>query len=64
MNRNRRGDADIDKELTVTRIDYANGKPMTVLVNWTAHPTFMSGNDMKIENYQIFSSIHFYKKTL
>jgi len=46
MNRNRRGDPDVDKEITLTRIDYANGKPMTALVNWTAHPTFMSGSDM------------------
>ena len=46
MNRNRRGDPDVDKNLTVTRIDYANGKPMAVLVNWTAHPTFMGENDM------------------
>ncbi len=46
MNRNRRGDPDVDKNLTVTRIDYENEKPMAVLVNWTAHPTFMSENDM------------------
>jgi len=46
MNRNRRGDPAVDKELTVTRIDYIDGKPMSVLVNWTAHPTFMSGDDM------------------
>lgn len=46
MNRNRRGDPDVDKELTVTRIDYTNGKPMAALVNWTAHPTFMGGDDM------------------
>jgi len=46
MNRNRRGESAVDKELTVTRIDYENGKPMAVLVNWTAHPTFMSESDM------------------
>ncbi|NOX66247.1 MAG: hypothetical protein GXO85_10785 [Chlorobi bacterium] len=46
MNRNRRGDPDVDKGLTVTRIDYENGTPMAVLVNWTAHPTFMSEKDM------------------
>ena len=46
MNRNRRGDPDVDKNLTVTRIDYENGNPMAVLVNWTAHPTFMGENDM------------------
>lgn len=46
MNRNRRGDPDVDKGLTVTRIDYEDGKPMAMLVNWTAHPTFMSEKDM------------------
>ncbi len=46
MNRNRRGDPDVDRNLTVTRIDLENGKPLAVLVNWTAHPTFMSENDM------------------
>ena len=46
MNSNRRGDPDVDKNLTVTRIDYENGNPMAVLINWTAHPTFMGENDM------------------
>ena len=46
MNRNRRGDPDVDKNLTVTRIDLMDGKPLAVLVNWTAHPTFMDENDM------------------
>jgi hypothetical protein len=40
----------VDPELTITRIDAANatggGKPLAVLVNWTAHPTFMSEDDM------------------
>jgi neutral ceramidase len=45
-NRNRRGGPTIDKQLTVTRIDTAEGKPLAVLVNFTAHPTFMSGEDM------------------
>jgi len=48
LNRNRRGDKAIDKEMTLTRIDLESGKPLAVLVNWTAHPTFMSGNDMYI----------------
>ena len=48
MNRNRRGDPDVDKNLTVTRIDYENGNPMAVLVNWTAHPTFMDEKDMHV----------------
>jgi neutral ceramidase len=46
MNRNRRNDPDVDRELTVTRIDLENGKPMAVLVNWSAHPTFMDEKDM------------------
>jgi neutral ceramidase len=45
-NRNRRGGTVTDKDLTVTRIDTAAGQPLAVLVNFTAHPTFMSGEDM------------------
>ncbi len=54
-NRNRRlPGGPIDPELTVTRIDTVaetSGKesterPLAVLVNWTAHPTFMSEDDM------------------
>jgi hypothetical protein len=48
LNRNRRKDPDIDKELTVTRIDLVNGKPLAALVNWTAHPTFLGGTDMLV----------------
>ena len=48
LNRNRRNDPDIDKELIVTRIDQINGDPMAVLVNWTAHPTFLGGQDMLV----------------
>src|SRR5262249_30912918 len=40
-NRNRRGGSVTDKDLTVTRIDTAQGGPLAVLVNFTAHPTFM-----------------------
>jgi hypothetical protein len=36
----------VDKELTVTRVDTLDGKPLAVLVNFTAHPTFMSAEDM------------------
>ena len=46
LNRNRRGEKVSDKDLTVTRIDLPNGKPLVVLVNWTAHPTIMDENDM------------------
>lgn len=45
-NRNRRGGTVTDNDLTVTRIDTADGQPFAVLVNFTAHPTFMSGEDM------------------
>lgn len=45
-NRNRRGGKVTDNDLTVTRIDTTQGQPLAVLVNFTAHPTFMSGEDM------------------
>ena len=46
LNRNRRGDEAVDKELTVTRVDLMNGQALAVLVNWTGHPTIMDENDM------------------
>lgn len=46
-NRNRRrGLTTHDADLTVTRVDTRDGKPLAALVNWTAHPTFMSEEDM------------------
>ena len=46
-NRNRRQDNSVyDADLTVTRIDNVTGQPLAVLVNWTAHPTFMGPDDM------------------
>ncbi|HSO87529.1 MAG TPA: neutral/alkaline non-lysosomal ceramidase N-terminal domain-containing protein [Draconibacterium sp.] len=48
LNRNRRGDKFVDNKLTVTRIDLVNGQPLSALVNWTAHPTFISGDDMLV----------------
>jgi neutral ceramidase len=48
LNRNRRGSKIVDDELTVTRIDLLNGKPLAALVNWTAHPTFISGKEMLV----------------
>lgn len=48
LNRNRRKDPEVDKEMTLTRVDLKNGKPLAVLVNWTAHPTFIGGKDMKL----------------
>jgi len=46
LNRNRRGDQAVDKELTVTRVDDLDNRPLAVLVNWTAHPTIMDEDDM------------------
>jgi hypothetical protein len=48
MNGNRRGSPIVDDELTVTRIDTADGKPFVVFVNWTAHPTFMNEKIMVV----------------
>jgi hypothetical protein len=45
-NRNRRRDPAVDRDLTITRIDMMNGEPLAVMVNWSAHPTFMDENDM------------------
>jgi neutral ceramidase len=46
-NRNRRHGGGIhDADLTVTRVDATGGEPLAVLVNWTAHPTFMDSKDM------------------
>jgi hypothetical protein len=46
-NRNRRHGGTVhDPELTVTGLDAAGGRPLAVLVNWTAHPTFMDAQDM------------------
>jgi hypothetical protein len=46
LNRNRRGEAAVDNTLTVTRIDHFDGRPLACLVQWTAHPTIMSDEDM------------------
>jgi hypothetical protein len=48
MNRNRRDAPLVDNELTVTRLDGADGKPVAVLVNWTAHPTFSGPQTMEL----------------
>ena len=46
-NRNRRHrDGLVDSTLTVTRIDHVEGSPLVVLVNFTAHPTFMGVEQM------------------
>jgi neutral ceramidase len=46
-NRNRRGKTPVDRDLTLTRFDQETGAPLAVLVNWTAHPTFMEPEHME-----------------
>lgn len=48
FSRNRRGDETTDDELTVTRIDSEDGKPLAVFVNYTAHPTYMNARVMHV----------------
>ncbi len=48
MNRNRRGDPIVDDEMTITRFNTADGKPLVVLINWTAHPTYMNEHVMHV----------------
>jgi hypothetical protein len=46
MNGNRREDAFVDEDMTVLRLDRADGLPYAVLVNFTAHATLVSENEM------------------
>jgi hypothetical protein len=48
MNRNRRGGKLTDNEMTVLRLDKLDGSPMVVLVNYTAHPTYMTAKVMQL----------------
>ncbi len=48
LSRNRRGDPTVDDEVTVTRIDTADGKALAIFVNFTAHPTFMNPSVMHV----------------
>ena len=48
MNRNRRGSQCVDPQITVLRLDRANGSPYAILVNYTAHGTFVNEHDMLI----------------
>jgi hypothetical protein len=48
LNRNRRDDPIVDRELTVARFDKEDGTPLVIFVNWTAHPTYMSANVMHV----------------
>lgn len=45
-NRNRRNSPELDRDLTVMRVDRLDGRPLAVFVNFTAHPTFMNARDM------------------
>jgi hypothetical protein len=47
-NRNRRkGNSIVDNDLTITRINRMDQSPLAILINWTAHPTFMGPEDME-----------------
>ncbi|MCX5758651.1 MAG: neutral/alkaline non-lysosomal ceramidase N-terminal domain-containing protein, partial [Candidatus Hydrogenedentes bacterium] len=48
MIHNRRGDACVDNGLTALRLDKADGSPYAVLVNFTAHGTFVDDMDMLV----------------
>ena len=45
-NRNRRGGLTVDPDLTLLRIDRTDGRPLAVLVNFTAHPTLLGPSEM------------------
>ena len=47
-NRNRRkGTTIIDNDLTITKINRMDQSTLAILINWTAHPTFMGPEDME-----------------
>ena len=48
MNRNRRGSKFVDPQITVLRLDKADTSPYAVLVNYTAHGTFVNEHDMLV----------------
>jgi hypothetical protein len=47
LNRNRRGDPTIDREMTVLRITTMQGKQIASVVNFAAHPTLYDDNMME-----------------
>jgi len=47
-NRNRRGNPTLDKSMTELRFDGKDGKPIALVVNFTAHPTIVDGEDMQV----------------
>ncbi|MBI2421485.1 MAG: neutral/alkaline non-lysosomal ceramidase N-terminal domain-containing protein [Candidatus Hydrogenedentes bacterium] len=48
MNRNRRDDVITDNEMTLFRVDKADGTPWLAYVNYTAHPTFTNEKTMVV----------------
>ena len=48
MNHNRRGSPCVDPQMTVLRLDKADGTPYAVFVNYTAHGTFVGQHDMLV----------------
>lgn len=48
LNRNRRGSKFVDPQITVLRLDKLDGSPYAVLVNYTAHGTFVDEHDMLV----------------
>lgn len=48
LNRNRRGSKTLDRSMTVLRFDGQDGKPVAIVVNFTAHPTIVDGEDMLV----------------
>ena len=48
MNHNRRGAPCVDDQLTLLRLDKADGKPLAVFVNYTAHGTFVDDTEMLV----------------
>lgn len=48
MTSNRRGDAFVDDDLTLLRLDDESGKPYAVVVNFTAHGTIMTEHEMLV----------------
>mgnify|MGYP000576301261 CR=1 FL=1 len=48
FNRNRRGSPTVDRTMTVLRFDGQDGKPIALLINFTAHPTIIDGGDMQV----------------
>jgi hypothetical protein len=50
MNHNRRDGKCVDDQLTALRLDKADGKPLAVFVNYTAHGTFVDDTEMLVSS--------------